>query len=326
MSTRVMVIGGGQTPEHDVSTATAKGICEALASEGMVVTSVTIGRDGVWAANGEALGGTVASSVSGAIALLDDIDVVFPAVHGPLGEDGTLAAMCALAHVRMVGSDTRTSAIAMDKWVTKLVANAVGVQTAGGSVVHADDIADAVFDGGDVVVKPIAAGSSFGVSRARTEDEFRAALADAAKYDDRILVEEFVHGREIDIAIIRKADGSLWEAPALEVNTDDVFDFDNKYGGSAPFTIPANLTAEEAATMSAAARTVYEALGCQGIARVDFFLTDRGPVLNEVNTMPGMTPESQVPRMFKVIDVTYADICRTAVEAAKVPAVSQLLG
>lgn len=315
MTTKVLVIGGGQNPEHEVSLASAAAVAAALRMGDHEVTCVTIDRDGIWRVEGRPNGGSAAESLALALPLLTRTDVVFPAVHGALGEDGALAALCALAGVRVVGSGLRAGAIGMDKWTTKLVADAVGLDTARGRLVAADDIGDVEFER-EVVVKPVSAGSSHGVTLVREEGELLAALREAARFDRRILVEEVVRGREIDVAVLREKGGIRWAAPPLEIHATGLFDTATKYDGSARFTVPAQLDAAETAALKRAAIAVFDALGCDGVARMDFFLTERGPVLNEVNTMPGLTAASQVPRMFAAVGVTYVDLVSRLVRAA----------
>ena len=179
----------------------------------------------------------------------------------------------------------------------------------------AADIGDAEYEG-PVVVKPVSAGSSYGVGLVREEGELAAALREAARFGRKMLVEEVVRGREIDVAVIREAGGVRWAAPPLEIETVGLFDTATKYDGSARFTVPAALAPAENAALTRAALTMFDALGCAGVARMDFFLTDRGPVLNEVNTMPGLTAASQVPRMFAAAGVDYVDLVGRLVRAA----------
>ncbi|MCK8476114.1 D-alanine--D-alanine ligase family protein [Microbacterium aurugineum] len=315
MTTRVLVIGGGQNAEHEVSLASAAAVAAALRMGDHEVTSATIDREGVWRADGIPTGVSAAESLALALPLLARTDVVFPAVHGALGEDGALAALCALAGVRVVGSGLRAGAIGMDKWTTKLVAEAVGLGTARGRLVAAEDIGDVEFEG-EVVVKPVSAGSSHGVGLVSEEGGLLAALREAARFDRRILVEEVVRAREIDVAVLREKGGIRWAAPPLEIHATGLFDTATKYDGSARFTVPAQLDAAEVAALKRAAIAVFDALGCDGVARMDFFLTDRGPLLNEVNTMPGLTAASQVPRMFAAAGVTYVDLVARLVRAA----------
>lgn len=315
---RALVIGGGQNAEHEVSLASAAAVSTALRSAGHDVSGVTISREGVWEVAGVSEGATAADSLALAVPSIARADVVFPAVHGALGEDGVLAALCALAGVHVVGSGTRAGAIGMDKWATKLVAEAAGLRTARGRLVGAADSGDAEFDG-PVVVKPVSAGSSYGVSLVREERLLGAALREAARFDSRILVEEVVEGREIDVAVLREAGGVRWAAPPLEIHASGLFDTAMKYDGSARFTVPAELSSAETNVLTRAALTMFDALGCAGVARMDFFLTADGPVLNEVNTMPGLTAASQVPRMFAAADVSYVELVSRLVRAAEVP-------
>jgi D-alanine-D-alanine ligase len=167
-----------------------------------------------------------------------------------------------------------------------------------------------------VVVKPVAAGSSRGVSLVRAPEQLAPALAAALSLDSRALVEDLVVGREIDVAVLRRADGSTLVAPALEIVVDGVFDFEAKYGGAADFRLPAQLDEVESKALEDAALAMAEALGCAGVVRVDFFLTEDGPVLNEVNTMPGMTEQSQVPRMFAAAGLPYPALLDELVRGA----------
>lgn len=307
---RVAVIGGGANCEHDVSLASAASVAEALDHLGHRVLRLTIDRDGWWLDDSGAVIGLAA-----AVDLLRGCDVVMPVVHGPHGEDGTLAALCDLAGVPFVGSGVRAGALAMDKWSTKLVAEAIGIRTAAGSVLTTDTGPAYPFSG-PVVVKPVAAGSSHGVSLVRTADELAPALARAFDLDARVLVEEVVVGREVDVAVLGAADGRRRVSPVLEIVADGLFDHATKYDGSATFLVPAPLDGRERDQLAGAAVAIYDALGCEGVARVDFFLTDAGLVLNEVNTVPGFTAHSQVPRMFAADGLAYPQLVETLVRDA----------
>ncbi|MFT4157672.1 MAG: D-alanine--D-alanine ligase [Microbacterium sp.] len=309
---RVLVIGGGQNAEHEVSLASAAAVADALRTAGHEVRTATVSREGVWDAAPDA---SPAESLAAAMPAFAWAEVVFPAVHGAFGEDGALAALCALAGVPFVGSDLRAGAIGMDKWATKLVADAAGIATAPGYVMSVSAIGDVEFEG-PVVVKPVSAGSSYGVSLVREPGELLDALRTAAGFGDRILIEEVVRGREIDVAVIREAGGVRWAAPPLEIHAEGLFDTAAKYDGSARFTVPAVLTPAETMMLSRAAVAMFDALGCAGVARMDFFLTEAGPVFNEVNTMPGLTAASQAPRMFAAADVSYPELMDRLVLAA----------
>ena len=295
---RVAVVGGGANCEHEVSLASAAAICAHLDPATYAVVPLTIGRNGCWYD-----GGGRPIGFTGAVSVLRSCDVVLPALHGPRGEDGTLAALCELAGLPYVGSGVGAGALAMDKWATKLVAEAVGVATAPGRLLTRATAA-AYSWGGPVVVKPVAAGSSRGVSLVEEPGRLEAALEAAFELDDRVLVEEVVVGREIDVAVLRSG-GRTVVSPALEILGDGVFDYDAKYGSDPDFLVPAPLSDAETKELEDAAVAVFDALGCAGVARVDFFLTHRGWVLNEVNTMPGFTEHSQVPKMFAAAGLPY---------------------
>ena len=310
MTTRVAVIGGGRSCEHDVSLASAASVAAGLDPATYQVVPLTIGRDGTWRDRGGR-----PMSLVGAAQVLRGCDVAFPVVHGLHGEDGTLAALCDLANLPYVGSGVGAGALAMDKWVTKLVAEALGIPTARGRLVTAGT-AEVERWTGPVVVKPVAAGSSLGVSLVTEPTSLPEALAAALALDSRALVEQVVPGREIDVAVLRRPDGSLLVPPAIEIMGDGPFDYEAKYGGHADLRVPAALTETEVKALEDAAVATYQALGCSGVARVDFFLTEQGPVLNEVNTIPGMTEHSQVPRMFAAAGLTYAELLDELVRGA----------
>lgn len=307
--TWVAVVGGGQNCEHEVSLASAASAAAALDPARYEVVALTIGIDGTWHLDGSAL------TFADAVTVLTGCDVVLPLLHGPRGEDGTLAALCGLAGVPYVGSGLRAGALAMDKQATKLLAQAHGIAVAAGTVVT-PATAHTLTWTGPVVVKPVAAGSSQGVRLVTDEAELTDALTAALVLDDRALVEEVVSGREIDVAVLGRADGSRVVAPALEIAVDGLFDFAGKYGGAAEFVVPALLEDAELKALEDAALTMYDALGCAGVARIDFFLTPAGPVLNEVNTIPGFTEQSQVPKMFAAAGTSYAELLDTLISDA----------
>jgi D-alanine-D-alanine ligase len=296
--TRVAVIGGGRNCEHDVSRASAAAVADGLEEAGHDAVRLTIDPAGGWHRDDHPI------ALAGAVDVLRSCAVAFPVLHGPHGEDGTLAALCDLADVPWVGSPLGAGALAMDKWATKLVAGALGIATAPGRLLTR---ADTYTFTHPVVIKPVTAGSSHGVSLVREAAGLGPALDAAFGLDDRILVEDLVTGREIDVAVLGRPDGSRVVAPALEIVVPDggIFDLAGKYGGSPPFLVPAPLDGPDRERLERAAVRMYDALGCAGVARIDFFLTDRGPVLNEVNTTPGFTVQSQVPRMFAATGLSF---------------------
>ncbi|WP_423921517.1 D-alanine--D-alanine ligase family protein [Frigoribacterium sp. 2-23] len=321
-SRRIAVLGGGANDEHDVSLASAAAVARAVRRLGDTAVPVTIDRDGGWLdADGRPL------SPAEAVGLLAGCDVVFPVLHGVDGEDGAIAGLLRLTSMPFVGSPVRAGALAMDKAVTKLLAETVGVRTAGGVLVRPDEEARAVPDrvrrlAGPFIVKPTSGGSSNGVSRVDDPALLPAAIEHAREAGEDVLVESFVVGREVDIALFRDRWGVLRAGATLEIGVPEsgFFDRERKYDGTARFTVPARLEAAELASIDRAARALYEALGCDGVARFDFFVTVDGVVLNEVNTSPGFTERSQVPRMYEAVGLDYAGLVGELVAAAAVRA------
>ena len=302
MKARVAVIGGGNNCEHEVSLASAAAVAAALAEAGYQVVRLTIGADGTWHHGGARLPG-----LADAVRMLSGCDAVVPVVHGPHGEDGTLAALCDLAGLPCVGSGLRAGALGMDKHTTKLIAADCGIVTAPAVLLTAATAAGYRWTR-PVVVKPVAAGSSRGVTLAGEPAQLPAALADALALDDRVLAEDVITGREIDLAVLGRPDGTRMIAPALEIAGGGIFGYQDKYGGQADLRVPAAIRDDDRVALATAAVTMFSALGCAGVARIDFFLTTDGPVLNEVNTMPGFTEHSQVPRMFAAAGLPYPDL------------------
>ena len=311
----VAVIGGGTGSEHEVSLASAAAIAAALDRTRYDVVELTIGRYGSWSHTGAA---PLPDDLADAVRVLGRADVVIPALHGPHGEDGTVAALLDLVGVPYVGSGVAAGAAAMDKAMTKLLAAEAGVRTAPGvRVTSAENLPRVELP---VVVKPTRAGSSHGVTVVRDTAGLAPAVRDALALDDSVLIERFVTGREIDIAVLEHADGALTCAPALEIGVPEggIFDTAGKYDGEPDFRVPADLDPAQRDALEDAAVAMFRALGCRGLARVDFFLTADGPVLNEVNTFPGFTAHSQVPRMFAAAGVSYPALLDALIETALV--------
>lgn len=313
----VVVIGGGTSSEHEVSRNSARAIAGALSRDSYDVIELVIRPDGSWAS---ATGGPLADDLADAVRILQNADVVIPALHGPHGEDGTIAALLDLVGVPYVGSGVAAGAVAMDKGLTKLLAVEAGIAVADATrVTAADDprLSDIALP---VVVKPTRAGSSHGVALvpAGGRDALPGAIEAALALDDSVLIERVVVGREVDVAVLERPDGSLTCAPALEivVPAGGVFDAASKYEREPDFRVPADLPADVVDALAEAARTMFRALGCRGMARVDFFVTDGGVVLNEVNTFPGFTARSQVPRMFAAAGVSYPQLLDALIATA----------
>ncbi|MEU4532109.1 D-alanine--D-alanine ligase [Micromonospora ureilytica] len=308
---RVAVIGGGRSDEHDVSLSSAASAVRALRGTGRhEVVPLTVRRDGTWT---DTQG--LPMDAAEAVTVLRGCEIALPLMHGPHGEDGTLAGFLELAGVQYVGSGVGAGAIAMDKWVTKLVAEGLGIATAPGTLVTERTAADCRWTE-PVVVKPVAAGSSIGASMVGRPEELGPALRKALGHGGRTLVERVVSGREVDVAVLGRPDGSHLVAPPLEIVSTGFFDYATKYGDQAPFRIPAPLDDVQHKALTIAATEMYDALQCRGVARVDFFVTAAGVVLNEVNTTPGLTESSQVPRMFASDGIAYPDLLSILIDDA----------
>ncbi|MEV0535867.1 D-alanine--D-alanine ligase family protein [Kitasatospora sp. NPDC050463] len=309
---RVAVIGGGTSPEHDISRTSADSVAAGLDPRTYEAVPFTLARDGGWLD----AGGVAYSSFAAAVEALEACDVVFPAVHGAPGEDGALAALCEVARIPYVGCSPATGAMAMHKQVTKLVAESLGVRTAPGVVLRSRT--DPVGLEPPVVVKPATAGSSLGVSFVAERDELAPAVDAAFRLSPEVLVESVITGREINTAVLETADGRLHLGEPIEVLLDDkpFFDHETKYGGTARSRCPAPLTAGEREGLFGAAERIFRGMGCTGLARIDFFLTDSGPVLIEVNTMPGFTEGSHYASMFGARGITFTRLLDALVTTA----------
>ena len=313
---RVAVLGGGTSPEHDVSLRSAAAVGDALLAGGHDPVGITIGRDGIWTDGAGPLGRTPAASLAAAIGVLAGCDVVLPVLHGAPGEDGAIAALGDLAGLPVVGCPALGGAIAMDKHATKAVAAALGIGVADGVLLLPGDPVPAVAT--PVVVKPTTAGSSVGVSVVRDPADLAPAVALARTAGDAVLVESYVRGREVQLAVVERRDGSLVVPPPIEYGVAEgaVFDTSRKYDGTAVVRFPAEVDEPVLAGLRDAATRLFRALGCGGLSRFDFFVTADGFVLNEVNTMPGMTPQSGFPRMCRAGGLDLPDLVDELVAVA----------
>jgi D-alanine-D-alanine ligase len=331
---RVAVIFGGVSSEHAISCVTAGSVLAALDPDRYDVVPVGItaagrwvlaSRDTVLAIQGRELPHVADSGASVALsgdptavpAALAGVDVVFPLLHGPYGEDGTIQGLLELAGVPYVGSGVFASAAAMDKVHMKKLLAAAGLEVPAYAVVRkgrpsATDVLDL---GLPVFVKPARSGSSIGISKVTRRGDLDAALALAHGHDPKALVETAVTGREIECGVLAGVDGAPAEAslPA-EVRIApgvEFYDFEAKYmpESGTEFDIPPDLEPDVIARIQQVALTAFDALDCEGLARVDIFLTPDGRVIvNEVNTMPGFTPVSMFPQMWAASGVDYVTL------------------
>ncbi|MGW0037348.1 D-alanine--D-alanine ligase family protein [Gordonia sp. NPDC003376] len=330
---RLVVLYGGASAEHDVSRVTAAHVIAAADPAKYSVIPIGIGKDGTWVRNDKviaALGdGTplpaeleIAGTTIAPLAELRAhseaaLTVVLPLLHGPHGEDGTIQGMLELFRLPYVGTGVLGSAVCMDKAMAKVVAAQAGIPQC-----RWIEFRDGVDDpktipframeelGLPVFVKPANMGSSVGITKAHDAAELDAAINLALRYDDVVVIEEMVTGREIEVAVLGN---TLPEAsvPGEIVPGSEFYDYEDKYvTGAAELVIPAPLADDAAARVRELAAQVFTAMRCTGLARVDFFYEEngRGWLLNEVNTIPGFTPGSMYPKLWEATGVPYADL------------------
>lgn len=330
--TRVAVILGGRSTEHEISCISGRSIVAALDPDRYDVSVVGIARDGRWVrdpAGGLDLLHQVGPlpEVSPAAEDADlraclSVDVVFPVLHGPWGEDGTLQGLLETLGVPYVGSGVLASALSMDKGFMKGTLAGAGVEVGRYEVVtdrqwRADPgavVRRVETLGLPVFVKPARAGSSLGIVRVTTADALVAAIESARKHDPRVIVEAAVApAREIECGVLADADGVPRASRCAEIIVNarhEFYDFEAKYlDDSATLVVPVELPADTEGRLRDLAVHAFEVLGCEGLARVDFFLRPDGSiVLNEVNTMPGFTSISMYPRMWAATGVDYPEL------------------
>jgi D-alanine--D-alanine ligase len=339
-----MLLFGGQSAEHDVSRVTAVAVARALDPAKYDVVPVGITTEGRWVLASEAqimlaagrdelpaafaVEGDVVPVPSASRAVVAtgadesmDVDVVIPLLHGPYGEDGTVQGLLELAGLPYVGAGVLASAVAMDKIAMKQLFAAAGLETARGLPLREGHDVDEYVErveaelGYPCFVKPVNMGSSIGVSKARSRAELRAAIEHALTFDEWILTEEMIAGREIEVGVLGD-DPPRASLPGEIVPAADFYDYADKYeDGKAELRAPAPLSPEQTERVQQLAVRAFEALRGEAMARVDFFLRDGGDfVVNEVNTIPGFTPIS--PRLWEISGVPYAELLDRLIEFA----------
>jgi D-alanine-D-alanine ligase len=347
--TRVGIIFGGRSAEHEVSLQSAKNILDALDTARFEVTLIGIDKQGQWhvsdpdsfllhAADPSRIAlnrsGQGVAVLPGAeqqqlvpatpAAALAQIDVVFPIVHGTLGEDGSLQGLLRMANLPFVGSGVLGSAVAMDKDVAKRLLRDAGLAVAPfacftrGTAASADYAALVNQLGTPLFVKPANQGSSVGVSKVHTEQAFRAALGLALDYDNKALVESAITGREIECAVLGNDRPEASVCGEVVVH-DAFYSYDTKYisDSGADVVVPADISAAEQQLIRTIAIRAYQALECAGLARVDVFLTPGGEVIvNEINTLPGFTRISMYPKLWAASGLDYTALISRLIDLA----------
>jgi D-alanine-D-alanine ligase len=333
----VALVFGGRSSEHSISCVSAAFVWRALEDAGFKVVPLAISQGGAWQVYpGDHV--QLASAPLPSIEELADsvslelgsggpyfivngqvkrVDVVFPLLHGPWGEDGTIQGLCEIAGVPYVGSGVLAAAAAMDKITMKRLLESAGIPVGKWQAASEEHITLAP----PLFIKPSRAGSSRGITRVSTEGEIAAALIEARAHDPRIIVESaFVGAREIECGVLQRANGMLQSSRCAEIMVragHTYYDFDAKYqDDSTELVVPAVLEPELEERIQNIAKDAFVALGCEGLARVDFFIVGEEIYVNEVNTMPGFTSISLYPRMFEASGVSYADLVQALVSEA----------
>jgi D-alanine-D-alanine ligase len=291
MKTRVAVIYGGRSGEHEVSLRSAKSIIEAMDTEKYKVLHYLISKEGKWSPR------PIVPEPNGN----QEIDVVFPVLHGTFGEDGTVQGLLELAGLPYVGAGVLASSLSMDKELMKLVASARGLPVVDYCVMPRQGGWSSHSFGFPIFVKPANLGSSVGISKVRDQSEFDAALKLASSFDCKVIIERAIVGREFECAVLGN-ENPIAATPCEILPSRDFYDYEDKYIlDKAQTIIPADLSPEKTAELQRLAVQCYQAVECEGMARVDFLLesaTDR-LYINEINTIPGFTSISMYPKMWE---------------------------
>src|SRR3984957_12213558 len=303
MKTNVAVIYGGRTGEHEISHRSAKSIIEALDTEKYKVLHYVISKEGKWSPR------PILPEPGGN----PGVDVVFPVLHGTFGEDGTVQGLLELADLPYVGAGVLASAVSMDKEMMKRVASERGLPVVDYFVVPGNHAIDF-----PVFVKPANLGSSVGISKARNSEELKTAVEVASSYDRKVIVERGIAGREFECAVLGN-ENPVAATPCEILPSRDFYDYEDKYLlDQAQTVIPANLSPEQTAEMQRLAVECYQAVECEGMARVDFLLEGATGKLyiNEINTIPGFTSISMYPKMWEYSGLAMPKLIDRLIELA----------
>ena len=308
---RVAVLAGGRSSEHEISILSGRAVREGLEAAGHETISVEISRGGRWSVDGA----TICVEPGGGLLAAD---VVFPALHGPFGEDGTVQGLLEIADVAYVGAGVLASALCMDKLAFKDAMAVAGMpQVEYAALREGDDPATLERLGLPVFVKPARLGSSVGISKVSAQEELEPALAGAFAHDPVVIVEAMSRGLEIECSVMGNGEPIASELGELVVNAD-WYDYEAKYGaGGMELVIPARIADEIRERVRSLALEAFRRAGCAGLARADFFVESDGRVLvNELNTIPGFTPMSVFAKLFEASGVPYPELVDRLVRLA----------
>ncbi len=334
----VAVICGGPSSEHEVSCVSGGGVLKGLDKKSFKPILVGITKAGKWVALDERYpltihnkvmptiedNGTTVELAQGGLVIEGSfvkIDCIFSILHGEFGEDGEIQQLLEDAHIPYVGSGVKASAAAMDKALAKELFSAAGLTVAPGIVVHkSDPLPDANSLSYPVFVKPSSGGSSRGTHKVKSPETLSAAINDAFLYDSKVLIENAINGREIECAVLER-DGTSYASVVGEIVVNprfEFYDFEAKYLDDATTVkIPADIPETDAQAIQIAAMQAFDAIGCAGLARCDFFYTDENQIIiNEINTLPGFTGTSVYPKLWQATGVTYSDLITALIDSA----------
>jgi D-alanine-D-alanine ligase len=317
---RVAVLGGGRSSEHEVSLASAASVRAGLEEAGHVPIEIEVGRDGVWRRDGSTLAVEPGRG-------LDGVDVVFPVLHGPFGEDGTVQGLLECLDVPYVGAGVLSSALCMDKVMFKELMAHAGLPQVSYRAVQADTIAserervlgDLRTLGLPVFVKPARLGSSVGIVRVVAEEELPAALETAFGHDPLAIVEAAASGLEVECSVLGGSDPIASEPGEVVLAKGEAgwYDYEAKYTpGGMQLIVPARVSEHVRERIQEVAITAFLRSGCYGLARVDFFVERDRVLLNELNTMPGFTSTSVYASLFEASGIRYAELLDRLVQLA----------
>jgi D-alanine-D-alanine ligase len=318
---RLAVLAGGRSSEHEISLASAASVAAALDPARYEVTTIAIGRDGRWQLPAgdprrelqtTTRAETLPVPADSAPATLGAVDVVLPILHGPFGEDGTVQGLCELAGVAYVGPGVLASSVCMDKDVFKTLMRGAGIPVAPHVALRLGDPVRNPY-GYPVFVKPANMGSSVGISKVRSEEELEEAVELARRHDEKVLVEQFVPGTEIEVGVLGNLPDPIASQPGQVVaHHADWYDYSSKYdeGGSELLVPPPGLGEAQRERARELALAAFVATSCEGMARADFFVRepDGELLLNELNTIPGFTATSFYSRLFAASGIGYEEL------------------
>jgi D-alanine-D-alanine ligase len=344
----VGIIFGGKSAEHEVSLQSAKNVYDAIDRSRFEPVLIGIDKNGAWRSTGGSLSllnsndpNSISLGAEGVPVTLEPasagllstraagappgpkLDVIFPILHGPLGEDGTVQGLLKLAGVPFVGSGVLGSAVSMDKDVMKRLFRDAGLPIGKFLTVRSREKIPSFAEtesalGCPVFVKPANMGSSVGINKARNEAEYANAVKEAFQYDVKIIIEEFIPGREIECAVLGN-ENPIASIPGEVIPTHEFYSYDAKYidGNGARLEIPAPMDDDCRKRIQALAIKAFQTLCCEGLSRVDFFLKENGEaLLNEINTMPGFTKISMYPKLWEASGVGYTELISRLIELA----------